>query len=158
MISHSDITIHSSIPEYSGEDVDGIFTLENIKNAIQERMNNYGIPVTIEYNEIKSGSLFKSSIEDCITIANSEHIRDYYSYCITIRKQGVFKIISTYIYGNSSLATSLDMYNASGAQDGGFVIRTIGKLIKPNEQKIKEEKDYYQILNNCIMSILSGKE
>lgn len=126
-------------------------TLEFIKSIISEEMSKKRLSVLIKDDEIKSGGLFNSSKAPCIVIYNSNHQKDYIKYCITVQKQGVETLITTFTWGNSKLKDN--EVSAQVKRESS----TLGMIFAkgPSKQKMIEEDFYYQILEETIMEILS---
>ena len=61
-------------------------TLKTVKEAIADCAAKFGIPVAFSSDQVKSGGLLNSSIEDCIVMYHPEHERDYFKFCIRVMR------------------------------------------------------------------------
>ena len=127
--------------------VNGEITLYMIGERLQI-MNNqeYGAPIRIYGEQIKSGGLLNSSIENCLVIENMMCPKDYFKFCITTRRQGRQTLIPMYYYGWSALtgrAHQVEENRRSGSL-GGLIINA---LIGVNQAAYNAEYDYYEMVN-----------
>lgn len=77
-------------------------TLSTVQEAIKDCAMKMGIPVAFTSDQVKSGGLFNSSVEDCIVMYHPEHERDYFRFCIRVKRQGVYAFVSVNDFGKSS--------------------------------------------------------
>ena len=116
-----------------------------------------GIPVAFYADQVKSGGLFNSSVEDCIVMYHPEHQNDYFKFCIRVGRQGTYAFVSVNDFGQSkqmNKASYAENYKADrkgksmsykvGSMIGQGVM-TLGK----SKQKLEEEQMYYQ----CVFDI-----
>lgn len=113
-------------------------------------MNKYGIPVDIVQDTIKSGGLFNSSQTPCISISPNDKKKRYKTYVITVQQQGIFSIVTTYVYGFSESQYEIEKAEAKRQSALGMMFAK-----GPNPQKLAEEENYYSVLEDCIMSIFN---
>ena len=76
-------------------------TLQTIQNALEDKANEYQIPIAFYDEQIKSGGMLSSSIVDCIVLYHPEHRNDYYKIAISIKRQGTMAFVSSYEFGES---------------------------------------------------------
>lgn len=62
-------------------------TLQTVQEAIADCAEKFGIPVAFASDQVKSGGLFNSSVEDCIVMYHPEHERDYFKFCIRLENK-----------------------------------------------------------------------
>lgn len=132
-------------------------TLKTVQDAIKERAMQIGIPVAFTRDQVKSGGLFNSSVEDCIVMYHPEHERDYFRFCIRVRRQGSYAFVSVNDFGKSSQITKDDRAEfAKADRRGKSMSYKIGSMIGQSianigksKQKLEEEQMYYQ----CIFDI-----
>lgn len=156
-------------PQVRYQNGDGI-TLWTVQEAIKDCAAKFAIPVAFKNEQVKSGGLFNSSIEDCIVMYHPEHEKDYFRFCIRVHHQGVYAIVSVnelgqskqmdkayrseiakqgvkdYIHSKDEMATG----QAIGRVIGG----TLGSLGK-SKKKLEEEKTYYQYVATIFDEIVS---
>ncbi len=131
-----------------GEEV----TLQLVKQILQEKFDSHGISVDIQNDQLKSGGLFSSTMEDCLTITNSEHRNNYYRYLILLKRQGSFAFLNFFIFGSSKQINNLSnaeilMQGKSGV--GGWIMKGIAN-IGVNQSKVHEEQLYYESVASII--------
>lgn len=78
----------------------GNITYNDLKNALQSRIDEYGVPVAMDSGEISYG-IFSPSVE-CLTLYHPEHHNDYYDFCLIIKPLGKTCTIEAYSYGKST--------------------------------------------------------
>ena len=76
-------------------------TLQSVQFAIQDCAGKMGIPVSFYNDQVKSGGLFNSSVEDCIVLHHPEHLNDYFKFCIRVKHQGTYALVSINDFGQS---------------------------------------------------------
>ncbi len=150
-------------PQVRYQNGEGI-TLMTVQEAIKDCAMKMGIPVAFRGDQVKSGGLFNSSVEDCLVMYHPEHERDYFKFCIRIRRQGVYAFVDIHEFGESKqmnkayrselakegakgyfkAGNEYDTGKMLGQAIGGFV-GSIGK----SKAKLEEEQMYYQ----CIFDI-----
>lgn len=137
---------------YIRED-NGPITLEVIKRVFEETNNdNYGLPINITYDQVKSGGFFNSSVEDCLIITNTLHPNDYFKYCITIKKQGKIATVTMTYWGTSSLTAQKNKQeerNQSGSL-GGMLLNLVSGV---NENDYNAEYQYYDMLEQMFVEV-----
>ena len=69
-------TLREFRPSVRYKDGSGI-TLQTVQSAIKDAAQSMGIPVAFYAEQVKSGGLFNSSVEDCIVTYHPEHQNDY---------------------------------------------------------------------------------
>lgn len=126
--------------------IEGNVTLDMIGQRIQMiNAQEYGAPIRLYGEQIKSGGMLNSSIEYCLIIENAMHPKDYFRFCITTRRQGTKTIITMYYYGGSTLTVAAELTEErrrSGSL-GGLLINAFAGV---NEAAYIAEYDYYDIV------------
>lgn len=138
-------------------------TLQAVQNALAEAAEEKGVPVAFYGDQVKSGGIFNSTVEDCVVLYHPAHENDYFKFCIRVAYQGSYAFISVNDFGQSKQMNK-ENYAASYKADragksmsykiGSMVgqgIMTIGK----NKQKLEEEKMYYQCLFDIFDEVIS---
>jgi hypothetical protein len=150
-------------PQVRYQNGEGI-TLMTVQEAIKDCAMKMGIPVAFRWDQVKSGGLFNSSVEDCLVIYHPEHERDYFKFCIRVRRQGVYAFVDINEFGESKQMNKAyrselakegakgylkagDEYEA-GKMAGKVIGGLIGSLGK-SKAKLEEEQMYYQ----CVFDI-----
>lgn len=143
-------------PQVRYQNGEGI-TLSTVQEAIKDCAMKMGIPVAFRGDQVKSGGLFNSSVEDCVVMYHPEHERDYFKFCIRVKRQGVYAFVMVNDFGQSKQMNKAntaefmkqDRKGQSMSYKVGSMIgqglRTLGK----SSQKLEEEKMYYQ----CVLDI-----
>lgn len=141
---------------------DGI-TLQTVQEAIKDCAMKMGIPVAFTNDEVKSGGLFNSSTEDCLVMYHPEHERDYFRFCIRVKRQGVYAFVSINDFGQSkqmNKANTAEFMKQDRAgkdlsyQIGSMIgqgLRTLGS----SKAKLEEENNYYQCIFDIFDEIVS---
>lgn len=138
---------------YRGEDAEALTiprVCETIR-ALNER--DYGLPLRVERDQLKSGNLFHSTVEECLTITNAEHVTDYLKYCLVLQKQGKMAYISTYTYGQSVLSGKAYQAEQRKGSLGGMLLNAISGV---DQAAYDAEGQYYDMLNQLLDEVLGG--
>ena len=138
-------------------------TLSTVQAAIKACAMNMGIPVAFASNQVKSGGLFNSTVEDCIVMYHPEHERDYFKFCIRVKRQGAYAFVMVNDFGQSkqmSKANTADFMKqdrkgkSMSYKVGSMIgqgLRTLGK----SSQKLEEEQMYYQCVFDIFDEVVS---
>ncbi len=149
-------------PQVRYQNGEGI-TLSTVQEAIKDCAMKMGIPVAFRGDQVKSGGLFNSSVEDCVVMYHPEHERDYFKFCIRVKRQGVYAFVMVNDFGKSSQMNKAntaefmkqDRKGQSMSYKVGSMIgqglRTLGK----SSQKLEEENMYYQCVFDIFDEIVS---
>lgn len=132
---------------YSAENAQ-ILSVEVAKKLLEDvNEEKYGLPITVMIDQVKSGGLFNSSVEDCVIIRNNEHSSDYFSYCLTIQKQGKMAYLSVYYYGMSTLTAKRRQSEERKGSLGGMLMNAISGV---DQAAYDAEYQYYDMLDALI--------
>lgn len=138
-------------------------TLQSVQIAIKSCADEMGIPIEFYTDQVKSGGLFNSSVEDCIVLHHPEHANDYFKFCIRVRYQGTFAIVSVNDFGQSKQikkATQAEF----GAEDrkGKSLSYKVGSKLTEmvltagrDKQKKEAEEFYYQCIFDIFDELIS---
>ena len=149
-------------PQVRYQNGEGI-TLSTVQEAIKDCAMKMGIPVAFRGDQVKSGGLFNSSVEDCVVMYHPEHERDYFKFCIRVKRQGVYAFVMVNDFGKSKQMNKAntaefmkqDRKGQSMSYKVGSMIgqglRTLGK----SSQKLEEENMYYQCVFDIFDEIVS---
>lgn len=149
-------------PTVRYKDGNGI-TLETVQEAIDQCAQNMGIPVAFKLDQVKSGGLLNSSVEECIVMYHPEHSNDYFNFCIRVRQQGTYAFVSINDFGTSKQMKKADtaefMKKDRAGKEMSYKIgsiigeglRTIGQ----NKQELEKENNYYQCIFDIFDEIVS---
>lgn len=149
-------------PSVRYKDGTGI-TLQTVQDALTTFAQEMGIPVAFHKDEVKSGGLFNSSLEECLVLYYPDHLDDYFNFCIRVSHQGSYAFVSVNDFGKSkqvSKAAYAESYKADrrgkkmSYKVGSMIgqgIMTIGK----NKQKLEEEQMYYQCIGDLFDDIIT---
>lgn len=139
-------------------------TLTTVQDAIKDCAMRMGIPVAFTSDQVKSGGLFNSNIDDCLVMYHPEHERDYFRFCIRIRRQGSYAFVDIHEFGTSKQMNKAyrselakesvkGYFKAGNEYDTGKMIgQAIGGAlgsIGKSKAKLEEEQMYYQ----CVFDI-----
>ncbi len=149
-------------PQVRYQNGEGI-TLGTVQDAIKDCADKMGIPVAFTNDQVKSGGLFNSSVEDCIVMYHPEHERDYFRFCIRVKHQGVYAFVSINDFGQSkqmNKAAYAENYKAD--RQGKDMSYKIGSMIGQgimtlgkSKAKLEEEQMYYQCVFDIFDEIVS---
>lgn len=132
-------------------------TLKSVQYAIEERANEMGISVAFYDDQVKSGGILSSSLEDCVVLYNPEHENEYFKFCIRVRHQGTYAFVSINDFGQSKQLNKAARaeFGAEDRKGKGLSYKISSKVTEAilnagkNIQKKEEEENYYQ----CIFDI-----
>lgn len=149
-------TLREFRPSVRYKDGNGI-TLQTVQVAIKDCAQGMGIPVAFYSDQVKSGGLFNSSVEDCIVMYHPEHQSDYFKFCIRVARQGAYAFVSVNDFGQSKQMAKADRAElAKQDRRGKSMSYKVGSLIGQgianigkSKQKLEEEQMYYQ----CVFDI-----
>lgn len=151
-------------------------TLQTIQNALEDKANEYQIPIAFYEEQIKYGGMLSSSMVDCIVLYHPEHRNDYYKIAISIKRQGTMAFISAYEFGESKnlkklgaragagAAMKYGLKNISGGDKGvpglslvgGAIGGAVGLLRSVGGSKAKQEQEnyYYGAITQIIDEVI----
>ncbi len=149
------------LPTYKytgGENVTFQVLIDNIKEEAQK----YAVPVEFYNDQVKSGGIFNREIEECIVVYHPEHKKDYYNFCVRIKRVGSIVQIQTDVFGSS---VQMDKFaraeKAFEDRQGKSVSYKIGSMVGSglrnmgkNKQKLEEEELYYDTLRYVLSEAL----
>lgn len=149
-------------PSVRYKDGDGI-TLRTVQEAIKDCAQGMGIPVAFCNEQVKSGGLFNSSVEDCIVMYHPEHQNDYFKFCIRVEHQGTYAFVSVNDFGQSKQIAKADRAEfAKQDRKGKSMSYKVGSMIGSgianigkSKQKLEEEQRYYQCVVDIFDEIIS---
>lgn len=149
-------TLREFRPSVRYKDGSGI-TLQTVQSAIKDAAQGMGIPVAFYAEQVKSGGLFNSSVEDCIVMYHPEHQNDYFKFCIRVGRQGTYAFVSVNDFGQSKQMAKADRAEfAKQDRKGKSMSYKVGSMIGSgianigkSKQKLEEEQMYYQ----CVFDI-----
>lgn len=138
-------------------------TLQTVQEAIKDCAQGMGIPVAFYAEQVKSGGLFNSSVEDCIVMYHPEHQNDYFKFCIRVSHQGTYAFVSVNDFGQSKQMAKADRAEfAREDRKGKPMSYKVGSLIGSglanigkSKQKLEEEQMYYQCVFDVFEEIIS---
>lgn len=132
---------------YSGENAE-ILNARFVRDLLESRnKEGYGLPIEISVDQVKSGGLLNSTVEDCVIITNTEHPSDYFKYCLTVQKQGRMAYLTIYYYGTSTLTGKANQSEARKGSLGGMLLNAISGV---NQAAYDMEYQYYDMLDTLI--------
>lgn len=138
-------------------------TLEAVQQVLTEAAQNLGIPVAFYNDQVKSGSIFNSTVEDCIVMYHPDHEHDYFKFCIRVGRQGTYAFISVNDFGQSKQMDKAARVEFGKAdRKGKSMSYKVGSMIGQgimtmgrNKQKLEEEQMYYQCVFDIFDDIIS---
>ena len=149
-------TLREFRPSVRYKDGNGI-TLQTVQEAIKDYAQGMGVPVAFYNEQVKSGGLFNSSVEDCIVMYHPEHQNDYFKFCIRVGRQGTYAFVYVNDFGQSKQMAKADRAEfAKQDRKGKSMSYRVGSMIGSgianigkSKQKLEEEQRYYQ----CVFDI-----
>lgn len=141
-------------------------TFSTIEDAIKDCAMRIGIPVAFRTDEVKTGTLFRSSMEECLVLYHPQHEKDYFKFCIRISRQGTYAFIQVNVFGNS-----VQMAKANRSEDAKSNLKSIVSMNAPddalfkavtsaigsigkNRVKLEEEQRYYACMEDIFNEII----
>ena len=141
----------------------GYVTLQSLEYAIMNYAQSMGIPLASYADQVKTGSMFNKTIEDCIVLYHPEHRSDYFKFCIRVAYQGNYAFVSVMDFGESKQmkkAGQADAYRES--RKGQSMSFKVGSLIGQgitsigrSKSKLEEEQNYYACIIDIFDEIVS---
>lgn len=147
-------------------------TLEAVQQVLASYASRAGISLSFRREQIKSGGLFNSRMEDCVIVYHPDHMKDYFSFCIKITRQDDFIIVFVKEMGQSKqmdkayrseltkqgvkcyIHAGVEDYETMGKSRGTAIGGALGSIGK-SKKKLEEEKAYYQIVYSAFDEIIS---
>lgn len=138
-------------------------TLQTVQEAIKSCAQGMGIPVAFYADQVKSGGLFNSTVDDCIVMYHPEHQNDYFKFCIRVNRQGTYAFVAVNDFGQSKQMNKANTaefmrQDRRGKQMSYKVGSLIGQGLRTlgsSKQKLEEEQNYYQCIFDIFDEIVS---
>ena len=73
-----------------------------LQNAIRRSAEGLGIFVAFRDDQVKSGGIFNSTVEDCVVMYHPDHERDYFKFCIRVKQEGIYTYVNVNVCGQST--------------------------------------------------------
>ena len=131
---------------WTGETAEMV-SLDGVKSVFEQKNAElYNLPVEITFEQIKSGGLLNSKVEDCLIITNTYHRTGYFKYCIRLNKQtqiNTARLTLSY-YGYSKLGE--EYAESEARKNGGLLGKAIGALKGFDNAAFEEEGMYYSFI------------
>lgn len=141
-------------------------SLESIRSELQNLASREGIMVALDDEQLRFGSLFNSTTENCLLLYHPDHRKDYINSILRLTRQGNYAFLHIYEYGQSKMAVK--MYAATDARTEAREERRSMPLgerigaaladglvnglmsIGANKQKYEQEQQWYAIVEDII--------
>ena len=120
------------------------------KVILEHNDRDFGLPISIQQDQIKSGGLLNPSFEDCLILTNNEHPYDYFKYCITLKKQGKMATVDMHYYGRSALTGEMNRAEERKNKISGMIANAIKGS---NQAGVKAEYEYYDMLEQLFSEV-----
>lgn len=154
--------LHEFRPQVRFPNGEGI-TLSTVQDAITECAANMGIPVAFKSDQVKSGGMFNSTVDDCIILYHPEHEKDYYRFCVRVKHQGKYAFVTINDIGHSKQIGKARVAEFSKEdRKGKDLSYKVGSILSSavlaagrNAQKLEEEQMYYQCISDIFDEIVS---
>jgi len=138
-------------------------TLMTVQEAIKDCAMKMDIPVAFRNEQVKSGGLFNSSVGDCVVMYHPEHERDYFKFCIRVKRQGVYAFVSVNDFGqskqmkkaNTAELLKQDRQGQAMSYKVGSIIGQGLRTLGSSKAKLEEENMYYQCVFDIFDEIVS---
>ncbi|MBQ9346578.1 MAG: hypothetical protein IJT94_04445 [Oscillibacter sp.] len=133
-----------------------------LQNTIRRSAEGLGIFVAFRDDQVKSGGIFNSTIDDCVVMYHPDHERDYFKFCIRVKQQGIYTYVIVNVCGQSTQmrkqnVTDFAREDREGKelsyQIGSFIGQTLFSLGK-NKQKLEDEIRYYQVVTEIFDELI----
>ena len=127
-------------------------SVREFEKPLREKAEEYGIPLRVTYDQIKSGGLLNSATTDCICLFQPNHERDYFKFIIYVESTGNLSDVRFGYTGTSQASKDLAMYeyNKKKGSLSGMAFNSIKNVVKGSAQKEKDENQYYSIINDIL--------
>lgn len=132
--------------------------LDSVKFGFEALANEASIPLATKREQVKSGGLFNSMVEDCIVLYHPEHENDYIKFCVRVNRKGKYAFVDIDEYGISaqlSKAAQVQLGKEERRGKGlgyqlGSVIGEKIATIGISQSKLAEEERYYSCMHGII--------
>lgn len=127
-------------------------TLDSLADYLtdgEDGLEDLGIPVEFERDQIQSGGIFNKQYVDCIILKNAEHPTDYFKFTFTARKTGSISFIGIYRTGHSVLNEKHNIKN-SRKESSSLFSNILGAATTMDTQAFDAENDYYTMIADVI--------
>ncbi len=162
MIKEKDLRERDRIRYRDGEGI----TLGSVQAGLAELADENGIKIAFSNEQVKSGSVFNSDVEDCLLVYHPEHRKDYICTVIRVKHQGRHAFLYVDNYGESKMSgkvyaatdgrkaakderRGLPMSERIGAAVGAGIVNGV-MSIGANKKKFEEEMTWYTIVDDIL--------
>lgn len=121
------------------------------QQLLEEKCEEYGIPVAFHMDTLKTGSIFKKQIEDVLIFFNPNHKSDYLWFLVRITRQGNVAFLDVFKCGGSD---NFKHENTASFDSIGGLGRMMLNSLSGHKAKLREEETYYSILKTCLDEVL----
>lgn len=152
-------------PQVRYQNGEGI-TLTTVQEAIKDCAMRIGIPVAFAGDQVKTGGLFNSTVDDCLVMYHPEHGDDYFNFCIRINRQGTYAFVRVDTFGQSKQMNKAyraenaksnlkDVFNPNGSDDSlaKAAFSALGSIGR-SKAKLEEEQRYYACVSDIFDEIV----
>lgn len=145
-------------------------SLDGIQNAFLNAANELQISLKISKNQIKSGGMLSSNVQDCLVLYHPNHQKDYYNFVVSIRRQGAMAFVSVDTYGSSKNSMRLEHSGQAGkdlkmsifSKDPNESAKALGRAIAGgimglggSKNKKREEENWYSYIATIIQKVIN---
>ncbi len=134
------------------------FTLDSLESYLtegEEGLDDIGLPVEFERDQIEYGNMLQKNYVDCTTLKNTEHPNDYFKFTFTVRKTGNISFIGIYRTGSSALNEKQNVKNAR-KESSSLFSNILGAATTMDTQAFDAENDYYTMVADVIKAKFMG--
>ncbi|MBR7081235.1 MAG: hypothetical protein IKI49_00780 [Oscillospiraceae bacterium] len=124
-------------------------TLDAVSEALSQSLDEYGIPYTLQFDEVESGGLFSKQRERCLCIINPQHVADYFKYCIRMSVTGNVAFATINYYGQSALTGKKNL-EEDRKKSGSLGRMALGAIFKTDNSAFEAEYQYYDVVDEAI--------
>ena len=158
------MSIHESLikpnTRQEGIKTKGNASLEQLRIALTEKANEYGVPLITRLDEIKKAGLLNKATVPCLEYYHPQHSSDYFHFIITCQKQGLYTYFEFYYHGsspNNGLMNKRDQAKKSGTITGALSSAVRGAIANSKQAQIQEEENWYATMDDIIEELINGE-
>jgi len=145
-------------------------TLNILQKDIEQKAEEYEIPVAFYNDKVKYGGLIGGGNDDCLVVHHPNHKDDYFKIAVRIKYQGTYAFVTVEDFGRSKLlgyemnkSAMKETWNDKSTGDmamAGAIFKTVRSKIMTTGKRndLEDEKQWYAIISDIFDEILSATD
>jgi len=137
--------------------VKGDVSLQAIQEALTNKAEEYGVPLSVQTEEVKKSGLFNKASTPCLEYYHPGHSEDYFRHVMTSQKQGLYTYFEFFYYGSSPNHKLMNKRDGN-MSSGSFIAGAIrGAIANSKQDQIEEENNWYSTMDDIIIELMHGE-